>query len=72
MYIISYVVSNDAALQLYQLEKQTKGAGLAKYEENLDTLEGDFLAFITSAELESPFVEGRVAAVRKTLEQVLK
>jgi len=72
MYIISYVVSNDAALQMYQIEKETEGAGLAKYEENLDTLEGDFLAFVESAGLTSPFTAGRVETVRKTLEEVLK
>ena len=72
MYIISYVVSNDAALQLYQLEKENAGEGLAIYEENLDTLEGDFLAFVESAGLVSPFAQGRVETVRKTLEEVLQ
>ena len=72
MYIVSYVVSNDAALQLYQLEKETAGAGLAKYEENLDTLEWKFLGFVESAGLTSPFAEGRIETVRKTLEDVLK
>ena len=72
MYIISYVVSNDAALQLYQLEKEQKGAGVAKYVENLTTMEAQFLAFVESAGLESPFVEGRIEKVRKTFEQALK
>lgn len=72
MYIISYVVSNDAALQLYQLEVENPGEGLKKYQDNLATMEGGFLAFVTSAELSSPFTEGRVETVRKTLEEVLK
>ena len=72
MYIISYVVSNDAALQLYQLEQEQKGAGVAKYVENLTTMEAQFLAFVESAGLESPFVEGRIEKVRKTFEQALK
>ena len=72
MYIISYVVSNDAALQLYQLEQAEKGAGAAKYMENLDTMEAQFLGFVQSAGLESPFVEGRIAKVRKTFEDILK
>ena len=72
MYIISYVVSNDAALQLYQLEKEQKGAGVAKYVENLTTMVAQFLAFVESAGLESPFVEGRIEKVRKTFEQALK
>ena len=72
MYIISYVVSNDAALQLYQLEKANRGAGLNVLTANLDTTQGDFLAFVESAGLVSPFAPGRVEAVRKTLEGVLK
>lgn len=71
LYIISYVVSNDAAMQIYQLERQEKGKGLALLEENLTTEEGYFLAFVESAGLQSPFAEGRVASVRKLLEELL-
>ena len=71
MYVFSYVVSNDAALQLYQMEQEAAGAGLAVYQENLDTQEGYFLAFLESAGLESPFTEGRIQEVRETLENVL-
>lgn len=72
MYVFSYVVSNDAALQLYQLEREKAGAGLAKLEENLDTEEACFLAFLESADLESPFASGRIREVRETLEDILK
>jgi hypothetical protein len=72
MYIISYVVSNDAALQLYQMEKANQGAGLAVFSENLTTTQGDFLAFVESAGLTSPFAPGRMETVRQTLEGVLK
>ena len=72
MYIISYVVSNDAALQLYQLEQTEKGAGLTKYVENLDTMEDQFLGFVQSAGLESPFVDGRIEKVSKTFADVLE
>ena len=68
MYVISYVVSNDAALQLYQLEKDTPGAGLQCFEENLDTQEAYFLAFLESAGLESPFDQGRLERVKATFE----
>ncbi len=71
MYVISYVVSNDAALQLYQLEKAEKGKGKQVFEENLDTQEGSFLAFLAEAGLESPFSAERVAQVRKTFEEEL-
>lgn len=71
MYIISYVVSNDAALQLYQMELAEKGAGLACMEENLDTEAQYFLEFLAEAGLESPFLPGRIQQVRRTLEEEL-
>ena len=71
MYIISYVVSNDAALQLYQMEQKEKGTGLALYEKELATEQTYFLEFLKEAGLESPFATGRVAEVKKTFEQVL-
>ena len=71
LYIISYVVSNDAAMQLYQLEQETPGAGLSVFEENLTTGESYFLSFLASAHLESPFTKGRIQEVRKTFEAIL-
>ena len=72
MYVISYVVSNDVAMQLYQLELEEAGAGLARFEENLDTGAQYLLEFVSDAGLKSPFEEGRLAALRKTLEEALK
>lgn len=71
MYVISYVVSNDAAMQIYQLELEEAGAGLAMMEENYDTQEAYFLAFLETAGLESPFVPGRMAQVSKTFSEIL-
>ena len=71
MYIISYVVSNDAALQLYQMEQEEAGTGLALYEQELATEQACFLGFVEEAGLESPFVSGRVEKVRQILESVL-
>ncbi len=71
MYIISYVVSNDAAMQLYQLELENTGAGLARLEENLDTQVSYFLEFLDSAGLESPFAEGRIQQVRSFFRSAL-
>ena len=71
LYVISYVVSNDAAMQLYQMEKTEAGAGLACYTANLATEQSDFLAFVKEAGLESPFAEGRIQSVKKTFESVL-
>ena len=71
VYVISYVVSNDAAMQIYQAESKEKGAGLTLYENNLATQEPTFLAFMESAGLQDPFTAGRVAKLRETFEKVL-
>lgn len=70
MYIISYVVSNDAALQMYQLEQQTPGAGLAVMENSIYTEEAWFESFLKSVGLTSPFTSGRVQEVKKTFEEL--
>jgi oligoendopeptidase F len=67
MYIISYVVSNDAALQLYQLELEQTGKGLACLESNLGTTQGQLLAFLGGAGLKSPFETGRLTSVKELL-----
>jgi len=69
LYVISYVVSNDAAMQLYGLELQTPGAGRTVYEQSLGSEEAYFLAFLQEAGLESPF--DRVGKVRTLLEEQL-
>ena len=71
MYLISYVVSNDAALQLYQLELEQRGKGLACLESNLGTTYGQFLAFLDSAGLQSPFDYRRLTQVKELLQQTL-
>ena len=71
LYVLSYVVSNDAALQLYQMERESIGSGLSCLEENLATQEYYFLSFLDSAGLTSPFAEGRLQSVRKLFEEIL-
>lgn len=71
LYIIGYVVSNDAAMQIYQAEQAQEGRGLALYTEQLDSTEPWFLAFLEEAGLESPFQEGHAASLRETFEAVL-
>ena len=66
MYLISYIVSNDAALQLYQLELQTPGSGAVVYLDQLATGEQTLLSFLDSAGLRSPF--GRTEEVRALME----
>ena len=71
MYVFSYIVSNDAALQLYQMELENPGSGLACLNENLDVQEPYFLAFLEQAGLESPFAPGRLREVKATFESAL-
>jgi oligoendopeptidase F len=71
LYIISYVVSNDAAFQLYQLEQAEPGAGLELYESYLDNGSEHFLEFVEETGLESPFDAQRVTTIRETLEKIL-
>lgn len=66
LYIVSYVVSNDAAMQVYQAELQTQGAGLKLLEDNLATQQAYFLAFVEEAGLQSPFVPGRAKELADT------
>ena len=72
MYLISYVVSNDAAFQIYEMELQQKGSGLQCLETNLASTQSYLLAFLEEAGLESPFATGRLIRARQTLESVLK
>ena len=69
LYIISYVVSNDAAMQLYQLEQQTPGAGRDIFLRSLDTEQACFLAYLQEAGLQSPF--GRVESVKAFFQERL-
>ena len=72
MYIISYVVSNDGAFQLYSMELEEPGAGLAKFEETVTTESSYFLEFMEEAGLETPFAPGRVERVAQVLEELLE
>jgi hypothetical protein len=71
MYIVGYIFSNDAALQLYQMEAANKTSGTGLYTMHLSTQEQTLLSFLESAHLESPFAEGRLAKIRATLEEKL-
>lgn len=60
-YVISYCVSNDAALQIYQIE-QENGTGLDTYRALMSTSSGNtILALLSQNGMESPFAPGRVA-----------
>ena len=72
MYVISYVVSNDAAMQLYQMERRETGSGLQCYVQSLSTSQNGFVAFLKEAGLESPFEAGHIKAVKELFQQILK
>ena len=71
MYMISYVVSNDLAFQIYQLEQETTGAGLDIYLDILYSEESYLLYFAEEYGLKSPFEAGHLDAVKATLEEAL-
>ena len=71
MYIISYVLSNDVAFQIFEMERTQQGTGLACLENSLYSSQLYLLSFLEEAGLEHPFVTGRLMSVRKTLESIL-
>lgn len=71
MYVISYVFSNDAAMQFYEQERTAAGQGSALYLSLLDKDFSYFLDFVKAAGLKSPFIPGRVQELRQDLEAVL-
>ncbi len=70
MYVISYTVSNDMALQFYILEQEETGAGAAKLMESITTMQTGIQAFAQEAGLTSPFADGWIQTVKETLEKV--
>ncbi len=72
MYICSYIVSNDAAMQIYQMELEESGAGLHCFEENLYNPEYLFLAFLDGAGLDSPFAPGHMTQMAETFTRILE
>ncbi len=71
MYVISYVVSNDGALQIYQKELESKGAGLKLWEDGLYSMATGYLEFAAESKLGSPFAPGRVAELKALFEEKL-
>lgn len=64
-YMISYVVSNDAAMQIFELEKEKAGTGVNTYEKLLDREKDEtFLQMLERAGMRSPFDKGRILDVR--------
>ena len=63
-YVISYVVSNDVAMEIYQMEIENPGSGVEAYKELLNREDDDtFLTAIEKAGISSPFSPGRVEEI---------
>ena len=71
-YIMSYVTSNDVAMQLYEMELEERGTGLHTYTDYLSGGQPQFMAFLQEAGLQSPFEVIRLKQVRNTLETGLE
>ena len=71
-YMLSYSISNDVALQVYELEMQKAGAGLQCFEEILASEQVQILGLVEEAGLRSPFEPGSVEKSRDTFTQLLE
>lgn len=70
-YVISYCISNDAALQVYQRELED-GSGLETYRELLQhSADNTVLALLEEAGMDSPFTEGRMKSLAAFFEEKL-
>ena len=70
-YVISYPVSLDVAMQIYELELQRTGRGLAKYFEILPRDWEGFMDTVTNNGLRSPFEEGSIDSIAALISEVL-
>lgn len=70
-YVISYCISNDAALQIYQAELKN-GTGLETYRTLMALSSGNsILALLEEAGLTSPFEKGRIAELADFFDEQL-
>ena len=70
LYIVSYVVSNDLAMQLYQMEKAEAGAGLSVYQFCLSSSEYYIMRFADTYGLKSPFDRERLESLKQTFSDI--
>lgn len=72
-YVVSYVVSNDAAFQIYERESARTGDGLAVWNKLLPRDRDGFLETLeVQGGLEDPFAAGRMKKVADLLREKLK
>ena len=70
-YVITYPVSHDIAMQIFQLEQAEPGAGLEKFLTMLPREYPDMMDSALNAGLESPFDPGRLDKVAATMAEIL-
>ena len=70
-YVITYPVSHDIAMQIFQLEEADPGEGLAKFLAMLPREYPGMLDSALNAGLESPFDPGRLEKVAATMRRIL-
>ncbi len=71
MYVASYVVSCDVAMQIYQMEKAQTGDGLETYLMCLESHDESILQFVETHGLENPFADGRSSCLKTTFQENL-
>ena len=64
MYVISYVVSNDLAMQLYEMELNQPETGKTIYVDMLSSEDAYILDLADRYNLKSPFSEERIAVIK--------
>ena len=62
-YVVSYPISNDVALQIYELEQQRSGAGVEKLCDMMPRKFEGLMDTVLDAGLLSPFEAGRVQRI---------
>ena len=70
-YVITYPVSHDIAMQIFQLEEANPGVGLEKFQEMLPREYKNMLDTALNAGLDSPFDPGRLEKVAETMREIL-
>lgn len=70
-YVITYPISNDAAMQIFEQEITKAGKGLQTYLEMLPRDYESFVETITAAGLQSPFSTGRIEQVVRDMDLIL-
>lgn len=69
-YVVSYPVSNDAAMQLFEMERAEEGRGTDRYLSVLERDFGSLSGLIDAGGLQSPFAPGRVQAIAALIRAV--